>query len=333
MDAFDVMTTAVVTAGPDTSTQEIAELLLEHGISAVPVVDDTGEVMGMVSEGDLLRLSDEDREARRAWWLTMLAEGENGKHELLASQTTYNRCARDVMSAPVVTVTEHADVSEIGKLLDTHKIKRVPVLRDGQIVGIVSRADLIRALIAQSPAPSAHHGGLFDWGSHSSSHDEHAEPKARLADSASIAKRNANTASDFRSLVEAAAAKKAADLEAARRSAQGGQDHMIQEAIDHHITDDHWRDLLIQARQAAAHGETELLVLRFPAKLCSDNGRAINVPEPDWPATLRGEAAETYLRFERELKPLGFHLIARVMDFPGGFIGDIGLFLHWGGTS
>ena len=74
-------------------------------------------------------------------------------------------------------------------------------------------------------------------------------------------------------------------------------------------------------------------MLRFPAKLCSDNGRAINVPEPDWPATLRGEAAETYLRFERELKPLGFHLIARVLDFPAGFIGDIGLFLHWGGTS
>ena len=183
MDAFDVMTTAVVTAGPDTSTQEIAELLLEHGISAVPIVDDTGEVIGMVSEGDLLRLSDEDREARRAWWLAMLAEGENGKHELVASQTTHGRCARDVMSAPVVTVSEHTDVSEIGKLLGTHKIKRVPVLRDGQIVGIVSRADLVRALTLQSPAPSAHHGGLFDWGSHHSSHDEYAEPKARPAES------------------------------------------------------------------------------------------------------------------------------------------------------
>ena len=166
MDAFDVMTTAVVTAGPDTSTQEIAELLLEHGISAVPVVDDSGEVIGMVSEGDLLRFNDEDREARRAWWLAMLADGGNGRYELLASQTTHARRARDVMSAPVVTVSEHTDVSEIGKLLDTHKIKRVPVLRDGQIVGIVSRADLVRALSPQSPAPSAHHGGLFDWGSH-----------------------------------------------------------------------------------------------------------------------------------------------------------------------
>lgn len=332
MDAFDVMTADVVTVSPDTPLQEIAELLLGHGISAVPVVDEVGEVIGMVSEGDLLRFSDEDREARRAWWLAMLAEGENGRYELLASQTTHGRRARDVMSAPVVTVTEHAHVSEIGKLLGTHKIKRVPVLRDGQIVGIVSRADLIRALTVQSPAPSAHHGGLFDWGNHRSSHDEHAEPKARPTDSASIARQKANTASDFRSLVEAAMSNKAAELEAARRASQGGQDHKIQEAIEHHVTDDHWRDLLIQARQAAAHGETELLVLRFPAKLCSDSGRAINVPEPDWPATLRGEAAETYLRFERELRPLGFHLIARVLDFPRGFIGDIGLFLHWGGT-
>jgi CBS domain-containing protein len=329
MDAFDVMTTAVVTAGPDTSTREIAELLLEHGISAVPVVDDTGEVIGMVSEGDLLRFNDEDREARRAWWLAMLADGVNGRYELLASQTTHARRAREVMSAPVVTVSEHTDVSEIGKLLDTHKIKRVPVLRDGQIVGIVSRADLVRALSLQSPAPSAHHGGLFDWGSH----EEHAEPKARVADSASFAKQKSITAAGFRSLVEAAQSKRAAELEAARRTSAGSQDHKIREAIDHHITDNHWRDLLIQARQAAAHGETELLVLRFPAKLCSDNGRAINVPEPDWPATLRGEAAETYLRFERELKPLGFHLIARVLDFPAGFIGDIGLYLHWGGAA
>ncbi len=333
MDAFDVMTTAVVTVSPDTSMQEIAELLLGHGISAVPVVDDSGEVIGMVSEGDLLRSNDEDRDARRDWWLAMLAKGENGNHEILASRTTHSRCARDVMSAPVVTVTENTDVSEIGKLLATHKIKRVPVLRDGHIVGIVSRADLVRALAEQSPAPSEHHGGLFDWGNRRSSREEHAEPKARAVEPAAFEKEKAITASAFRSLVEVATSKRAAELEAARRASQGGLDHKIQEAIEHHISDQHWRDLLIQAQQAAAHGETELLVLRFPAKLCSDAGRAINVPEPDWPATLRGEAAETYLRFERELKPLGFHLIARVLDFPGGFIGDVGLFLHWGGTA
>jgi hypothetical protein len=72
------------------------------------------------------------------------------------------------------------------------------------------------------------------------------------------------------------------------------------------------------------------MLLRFPSQLCSDGGRAINVTEPDWPATLRGEAAEIYLRWERHLKPHGFHLTARVLEFPGGMPGDIGLFLSWG---
>ena len=72
------------------------------------------------------------------------------------------------------------------------------------------------------------------------------------------------------------------------------------------------------------------MLLRFPHDLCSDGGRAVNVPEPDWPKTLRGEAAEVFLRWERELKSRGFRLVARILDFPGGFPGDIGLFLVWG---
>jgi CBS domain-containing protein len=333
MDAFDVMTTAVIAVSPDTPTQRIAQLLLEHGISAVPVVDENNEVAGMVSEGDLLRFSDEDREARRDWWLAILAEGESLSPKFLATMKGDNRTAETVMSAPVVTVTEHTDVSEIGKLLGTYRIKRVPVLRDGRIVGIVSRADLIRALVTQSAALPHHEAGLFGW----SNHREHAKPQAdadaQPVQSALSDKEKATTASDFRSLVEAAASKRAAELEAARRASGAEQGHLMQEITEHHISDEHWRGLLNQARIAAAHGETEVLVLQFPAKLCSDGGRAINVPEPDWPATLRGEAAETYLRFERELRPLGFHLIARVMGFPGGFIGDIGLFLHWGGAA
>ena len=71
------------------------------------------------------------------------------------------------------------------------------------------------------------------------------------------------------------------------------------------------------------------MLLRFPSAVCSDGGRAINVTEADWPTTLRGEAAETYLRWERDLKPRGFHLTARVLDFPGGVPGDIGLLLVW----
>jgi CBS domain-containing protein len=328
MDAFDVMTTSVVTVGPETPMRKIAELLLEHSISAVPVVDETGAVIGMVSEGDLLRDSAEDRLARRDWWLSMLAEGEPLSPQFLASLNGH-RTARDIMSAPVVSVTEHTDITEIGKLLATHKIKRVPVIRDERIVGIVSRADLIRALAQQPPAPPpAHRAGLFPW-----DHHENHEAEAHLSSREPASPKETFAASDFRTLVEEAASKKAAELEAKRRAAASHRESKIKDAIDHHVTDDHWRGLLQQARIAASHGETELLILRFPGDLCSDGGRAINVPEPDWPATLRGEPAEAYLRYERELKPLGFHLIARVLDFPSGFIGDVGLFLHWGGAS
>jgi hypothetical protein len=86
----------------------------------------------------------------------------------------------------------------------------------------------------------------------------------------------------------------------------------------------------IGVREAAEHGDREFMLLRFPSDLCTDRGRAINSALPEWPQTLRGEAAELYLRWERELKPRGFHLSARVLDFPDGMPGDVGLFLGWG---
>ncbi len=83
------------------------------------------------------------------------------------------------------------------------------------------------------------------------------------------------------------------------------------------------------ARMAAESGQKETMLLRFPCQLCIDGGRAINVAEQDWPATLRGRSAEIYLRWERDLKPRGFLLSARVLDFPDGKPGDMGLFLVW----
>ncbi len=72
------------------------------------------------------------------------------------------------------------------------------------------------------------------------------------------------------------------------------------------------------------------MLLRFPGQLCSDGGRAVNTSAAGWPETLRGEAGELYLRWERDLKPNGFPLSARLLDFPGGMPGDIGLYLFWG---
>jgi hypothetical protein len=106
----------------------------------------------------------------------------------------------------------------------------------------------------------------------------------------------------------------------------------IKEMIAGKITDVAWNELIDHARTAAAHGETQYLLLRFPSDLCTDDSRAINnPPNPAWPGTLQGEAADIYNRWHTVLRPHGFDLSAQVLDFPGGKPGDVGLFLRWGG--
>ncbi len=333
MQARDVMTKAVVTVKPDTPIGRIAELLLEKRISGLPVVDENGSVVGMVTEGDLLRPNSHEREKRREWWLTLLAEGEPLSTEFLSTLRNTQRTARDVMSAPVVTVSEDTDIAEIGKLFVTLRIKRVPVTRDGRVTGIVARADLVRVVAAQH-AERPQGEGLFGWTLHLDpfASSEAKSPSAPI-EAAPRSEEDGLSAQDFRHLVGDAVQKKTQRQETQRQAANEQRKAKTKDLIDHHLTDEHWRALLHQARIAAENGERELLVLQFPPELCSDGGRAINVAEPDWPSTLRGEAAETYLRFEQDLKSHGFHLIAKVLSFPNGYIGDIGLFLHWGGAK
>jgi CBS domain-containing protein len=153
MQAREFMTKDLVTVSPNTPTPQIAKLLLAHGISAAPVVDGEGAPIGMVSEGDLLGRAEADREARRDWWLTLLAEGEALHPDFLATLRNPQLTAREVMSAPVVRITETTEAREIARLLEKHRIKRVPVVRDDRIVGIVSRADLLRAFTAEHSVP------------------------------------------------------------------------------------------------------------------------------------------------------------------------------------
>jgi CBS domain-containing protein len=151
MNARDVMTRAVVSVHPDTPVPEIARLLLDKGISAVPVIDNDGAPIGMVSEGDLIRPDQVAREARRKWWLEILAEGEQLSPEFLAWLHSQKGAARSIMSTPVITVSEGTEVDEIARLLVAQRIKRVPVVRDGRIVGIVAREDLLHTLFPSKP--------------------------------------------------------------------------------------------------------------------------------------------------------------------------------------
>jgi CBS domain-containing protein len=146
MKAKHVMTRGVVAVRKETTTREVARLLFEKHISAAPVLDESGAPIGMVSEGDLIGRSDDERLARRDWWLALLAEGQPLAPEFLATLRRPDRTAADVMSEPVVTVEPETDTAEIARLLTSHRIKRVPVVQDGHIVGIVSRENLIRAL-------------------------------------------------------------------------------------------------------------------------------------------------------------------------------------------
>jgi CBS domain-containing protein len=147
MQAKDVMTSPVVTVGPDDSVTDVAKLLLERHISAAPVVDGSGHLLGIVSEGDLMRRPEAGTERRPSWWLTLISDPQDEAREYLKSHGLH---ARDVMSASVMTVDEEASLQDIATLLEKHRIKRVPVVRAGKVVGIVSRANLLQALVAQS---------------------------------------------------------------------------------------------------------------------------------------------------------------------------------------
>lgn len=153
MQAKDVMTANVVSVAPDATVSEIAQILLQRNISAVPVVDADGRLCGLVSEGDLIRRSELGTERKRSWWLDLLTgEGERAEDYVRA----HGIHATDVMTTHVITVKETADLAEIATLLEEKRIKRVPVVRDGKIVGIVSRSNLLQGLIARgAPAPVA----------------------------------------------------------------------------------------------------------------------------------------------------------------------------------
>ncbi len=152
MQAQDIMTTRVVTAELDTPVIEIAKRLIERRISAMPVIDAEGRVPGIVSEADLMKQPQTGGRPHRTWWLTLFTMSDELAGDFIKS---HGRIARDVMTVNPVTVGEEASLEEIATLLEKHRIKRVPVLRAGRLVGIVSRANLLQGMVARQVAPQA----------------------------------------------------------------------------------------------------------------------------------------------------------------------------------
>jgi CBS domain-containing protein len=143
MKAADVMVSPVLTVGPQCSVQDLAEILLENRISAVPVVSKNGDLVGIVSEGDLIRRTEIDTERRRSRSLALLIGSQPLAAEFVKS---HSRMVADLMTRDVIVATPETPLRDVAALLEKNGIKRVPIVSNGKVVGIVSRANLVQAL-------------------------------------------------------------------------------------------------------------------------------------------------------------------------------------------
>ncbi len=149
MQAKDVMTRKVISVGPDDTILHAIRLMLQHKISGLPVIDGAGRVVGIVTEGDFLRRAETGTVHRAPRWIEFLmGPGPLATEYVHAS----GRKVREVMTAEVHTVTEDTALEKVVSLMQHYHIKRVPVARDGEIIGIITRANLMRALAKTSLA-------------------------------------------------------------------------------------------------------------------------------------------------------------------------------------
>jgi CBS domain-containing protein len=145
MNAGDVMTQSTVTVDPEASIMHAIHLMLKRRISGLPVVDSTGALVGIVTEGDLLRRAELGTQKRRPRWIEFLIGPARLASEYVSA---CGRKVNEVMTTPVHTITEDAPLTEVVEIMEARQVKRLPVVRDGQLVGIVSRANLLRALVS-----------------------------------------------------------------------------------------------------------------------------------------------------------------------------------------
>ena len=144
MRARDVMTTHVIAVRPKAEIRDIARVMLSGQISAVPVIDERENLVGIVSEGDLMRRPESGTAKSTSWWLRAIASSEMRAEEYIKTHGLY---AEDVMTDRVIVAEEDTTLLEIADLMERRRIKRVPIIRDGKVVGIVSRANLLRGLV------------------------------------------------------------------------------------------------------------------------------------------------------------------------------------------
>lgn len=331
--ARDAMTSPVVSVAPADMARRAAGLLLAHGVGGLPVVDAEGRPIGMVSESDFAfddvgpGFGDAAVRAHRAEiWKTMLSGGQELSADYMAELDRALGAVGRFMTTPVVSVDENTPLDEATRLMAERKLRRLVVTRGGRIAGVIARRDLVR-IRAGSPETAAQPSPVLsaDGGRTVPPGEARPAPANPAPPSGGDV-----TAQAFRALVAAFERgqddlhRRAADERRRRRDAE------VAEMLAAPLSEAEWRGLIAQARARAAEGGTFCPLLRFPAALCEDGGRAINAPDPAWPATLRGKAARVYLRWREELRPQGFRLAAQIVSFPEGLPGEVELTLVWG---
>jgi len=156
MKAADVMVRDVVTVHPETDIADAVKILAERDLSALPVVDAQGALVGIISEADLIHRAELGTEKHRAWLIESLTGATVLAEEFAKS---HGKKVGEIMTSEVVTAAEDDSLSEIAALFERHRIKRVPIVRDGRVVGVVSRSNLIQALASTIATGAAQDDG------------------------------------------------------------------------------------------------------------------------------------------------------------------------------
>jgi CBS domain-containing protein len=146
MIVADVMTRSCVTIAPEATVEQAVNLMLTRNISGLFVVDKSGDLAGVITEGDLLRRDEIGTERHRPWWLRLFASPARQAADFTRAN---GRHVRDVMTEDVLSIARDARLEDVVATMEKHRIKRLPVTADGQIVGVVSRSDLLRALVGR----------------------------------------------------------------------------------------------------------------------------------------------------------------------------------------
>lgn len=288
----------------DADLDYVAKLLAECGLGVVPVVDHDRAPIGVVTRSNL------EVPAKAAPELGDIPPFllRNRVRPVFHAN---GRKLKDVMSTPAICATSGASAKDVVKLMDSRRLKRIPVVDGHRLVGVVLRKALIEAMNGNGAV--AQDRPILTI-----------SPPQR--DYCAVA-----TAEAFRELVAAHERRADEERAALRENAKQLREQRIKELVARKLVDAQWREMISAARRSAEAGMREHMLMRFPSQLCADGGRAINAPDPHWPETLRGEPADVFARWRNELQPHGFRIAAQIVDFPDGMPGDAALFLQWGG--